>query len=75
MATEEEVKEIKRRHSDRLLQEPGVCGIGVEKDKEGNYVLAVHLDATHLDAGATIPDFIEGCPVRRIPSGPFTRRA
>jgi hypothetical protein len=73
VATEQEVKEIKRRHSARLLQEPGVCGIGVEKDKEGNYVLAVHLDATDSDAGATVPDFIEGCPVRRVRGGPFTR--
>jgi hypothetical protein len=75
MPSEEEVKQIKRRNSGRLLQEPGVCGIGVEKDKEGNFVLAAHLDATRSDAGATVPDFIEGCPVMRIRSGPFTKRA
>jgi hypothetical protein len=74
MASEEEVKEIKRRHAARLLREPGVCGVGVEKDKAGNFVLAVHVDGTRLDAGATVPDFIEGCPVKRIRSGPFTRR-
>jgi hypothetical protein len=43
VASEEEVKEIKRRHAARLLQEPGVCGIGVEKDKAGRYFTWVFL--------------------------------
>jgi hypothetical protein len=72
MVSEEEVKAIKRRHSARLLQEPGVCGVGVEKDQNGNFVLAVHLDTTQPDAGATVPASIEGCPVKRVRSGPFT---
>lgn len=74
MASEQEVKEIKRRVSAQLLREPGVCGVGVEQDKDGNFVLVVHIDATRLDAAASVPDFIEGCPVKRIASGPFTRR-
>ena len=61
MATEEEVRQIKRRHSARLLQQPGVCGVAVEKGEHGDFVLAIHLDATQPDAGATIPDAIEGC--------------
>ena len=74
MLSEEEVKAIKRRNSARLLGEPGVSGIGVEKNAEGEFVLAVHLDTTQPNAGATIPDFIEGCPVKRVRSGPFSRR-
>lgn len=74
MATEQEVKQVKSRYSARLLQQPGICGVGVDKDEQGNFVLAVHLDATRPDAGATIPDFIEGCPVRRVRSGPFVRQ-
>jgi len=72
--SEQEVREIKRRHSSRLLQQPGVCGVAVEKDERGDFVLTVHLDATQPNAGATIPDSIEGCPVRRVQSGPFTKR-
>jgi hypothetical protein len=75
MVSEEEVKAIKRRHSPRLLHEPGVCGIGVEKDQNGNFVITVHLDATQPDAGATVPDSIEGCPVKLVRSGPFTAEA
>jgi hypothetical protein len=73
MVTEEKVQEVKRRHSLRLLQQPGVCGVGVEKDGHGGFVLAVHLDGAQPGAGAAVPDSIEGCPVRRINSGPFVK--
>jgi hypothetical protein len=71
MPSEEEVTQIKRRHSARLLQEPGVCGVGVEKDGAGQFYLAVHLDGANPEAGGAIPDSIEGAPVKRIQSGPF----
>lgn len=53
VATEEELREVKRRHSMRLLQLPGVSGVGVEKDSAGNYVLVVHVDASNLRARRT----------------------
>ena len=34
MATEEEARAVKRRHSPQLLRQPGVCGVGVEKDEQ-----------------------------------------
>jgi len=74
MPSEREVVEIKRRHSAQLLQEPGVCGVGVEKDAAGNFYLAVHLDATNPHAGENVPDSIEGAPVKRIRSGPFVKQ-
>ncbi len=73
MATEQEVKQVKSRHSIGLMQQPGVCGVGVEKDGHGGFFLAVHLDSTQPDAGAAIPDTIEGCPVQRVLSGPFVK--
>ena len=74
MTSEQQVREIKRKHSGRLLQQPGVCGVGVEKGENGNFVLAIHLDATQPAAAAIIPDSIEGCPVKRVFSGPFTKQ-
>jgi hypothetical protein len=73
MASEDQLREIKRRHSARLLQLPGVCGVGIEKDTSGAYVLAVHLDATDPDAGKDVPKTIEGQPVKRVKSGPFAK--
>ena len=74
MKSQQQVREIKRRHSVRLLQQPGVCGVGVEKDEAGNFVLAVHLDAHQPKAVTTIPDAIEGCRVIRVLSGPFSKQ-
>ncbi|CAN5155708.1 MAG: hypothetical protein ACR2GW_14135 [Pyrinomonadaceae bacterium] len=73
MATEKEIREVKRRHSPQLLNRPGVCGVGVEKDKAGDYVLAVHLDTENEDALAALPEEIEGYPVKYIYSGPFRK--
>ena len=74
MASEQELREIKRKHSAWVLQQPGVCGFGIERDDTGNFVLAVHLDSTHPTAGATVPESIDGHPVKRIHSGPFTKQ-
>jgi hypothetical protein len=60
MLTEQEAHDAKRRHSAELLSKPGVSGVGVEKDEDGKFVIAVHLDAD-----------IEGFPVKFVSSGPF----
>lgn len=73
MATEREIRAVKRRHSPQLLNRPGVCGVGVEKDESGDYVLAVHLDTEDEDALAALPEKIEGYPVKYIQSGPFRK--
>jgi hypothetical protein len=73
MASEEELRQIKRRHSAHLLQLPGVCGVGIEKDESGNHVLAVHLDASEPNAGKDVPETIEGQAIKRVRSGPFTK--
>ena len=71
MLSEDEVRAIKRRHSARLLEQPGVSGVGVEKDEAGRFVLAVHVDASDPAAGEGLPGAIEGLPVRVVRSGPF----
>jgi hypothetical protein len=73
MASEDELRQIKRRHSARLLQLPGVSGVGIEKDESGDLVLTVHLDSRDPNAGKDVPDMIEGQPIKRVKSGPFTK--
>jgi hypothetical protein len=73
MKTEQEVREIKRRHSARLLGLPGVCGVGVEKDDNGAFVLALHLDSDAPEITAKLPTEIESCPVKWHRSGPFRK--
>ena len=55
MATEEEARAAKRRHSVLLLQQPGVSGVGVERDSEGSYFIAIYLDQTDPEAGKDVP--------------------
>ena len=44
MVTEKEAGDIKSRHSKELLSIPGVSGVGVEKNQDGAFVIAVYLD-------------------------------
>ena len=71
MKTEQEVRQIKRRHSAQLLALPGVCGVGVEKADNGEYVIALHLETTDPAISAALPTRIEDCPVKLLHSGPF----
>jgi hypothetical protein len=73
IATEKEIREVKSRHSARLLSQPGVSGVGIEKDETGEYVLAVHLDAGKSEASKELPAEIEGVPVKYVRSGPFEK--
>ena len=72
--TQEEASRIKRRHADQLMKIPGVVGVGVEKDDQGRFVLAVHFDARKEGGDPPIPDHIDNCPVKLIRSGPFRKR-
>ena len=73
MATEEEIRQLKRRHSPHLLSHPGVSGVGIEKDDTGGYALAVHLDTDAREALKGLPEEIEGHRVKYIHNGPFRK--
>ncbi len=73
MPSEEQVRKVKRRHASRLLRQAGVCGVGVEKDETGEFVLAVHLDTDDPEVRGRLPDQIEGHSVKYIKSGPFRK--
>ena len=73
IATQQEIRAVKQRHSARLLSQPGVSGVGIEKDDTGEYVLAVHLDADKPEEGKELPAEIEGVPVKYVRSGPFEK--
>ncbi len=71
MLTEEEARAVKSRHSADLLAKPGVSGVGVEKDEDGQFVIVLHLDADHPEVQQELPKEIEGCRVKLVRSGPF----
>ena len=69
--TEDEVRAIKQRHSPQLLQQPGVSGVGIQKDETGEFFIALHVDVNDPAVHARLPTSLEGAPVRLILSGPF----
>ena len=75
MSSEDEIRDVKRRHSAELLRVPGVCGVGVAKGSNGEFVIAVHLDADHPESVGQLPTEIEGFAVETVQSGPFRKQA
>ena len=73
MPSAEEVRELKRRHSADLLREPGVCGVGVEKDDAGEYVLTVYLEKDDPELRKRVLSTVEGQPIKFVHSGPFRK--
>lgn len=68
---DDDVHAVKRRHSERMLRRPGVCGFGVERDENGADVLVIHVEAGSTEVASSLPREIEGYPVRVVESGPF----
>ncbi|HXY24170.1 MAG TPA: hypothetical protein VEI73_05935 [Candidatus Acidoferrum sp.] len=73
MASEAELREVKRRHSAELLKLPGVCGVGVAKGKSGGLVIALHLNTDDPEIVSRLPKEIEGHAVEMVFSGPFKK--
>ena len=71
MATEDEIRELKRRHGADLLGRPGVSGVGVERDEALGFVLTLHLASDEPALRAGLPAQIEGHPIRYCAGGPY----
>jgi hypothetical protein len=71
MLSEQKANEIKDRYALHLLNQPGVSGVGVEKDEGGGYLIVVHLNSHDPKIRQNLPQELEGHPVKFIKSGPF----
>jgi hypothetical protein len=74
MATEEELRELKNRHSAFLLGLRSVVGVGVERDEQGEFALTVHLDADDPEDRKKLPAELEGHRVRYVLRGPYKKQ-
>lgn len=73
MATQSEIDKVKERHSERLMNMPGVVGVGVERDESGQFVLALHVETDDPHVLGGLPRQVEGYPVKIIGSGPYEK--
>ncbi len=65
------IQEVKAKHSDELMAQPGVVSVGIGKDAEGNPAIIVGLDRARPETEAEIPDSLEGYPVVTRVIGPI----
>lgn len=65
MATEQKLKELKRRYSLQLLNQEGISGVGIEKDESGDYVLAIHLNNSTPES-LDLPAELEKYPIKYV---------
>lgn len=75
MATFDEAQQVKRKHSPRLLKTPGVCGVDVQSDAQGQGLICIHLDAEKPAAKAELPTDLDGVPVKLLYTGPFEKQS
>jgi hypothetical protein len=73
LATKDEIRAVKKRHSAALLRRPGVCGVNVGVEPDGQAVLEVHLDSSAPEVRSSLPECIEGYPVKYLHTGPFRK--
>ena len=73
MNSEAGLRKLKQKHSATLLQTPGVCGVGIEQDADGKFVLAVHLAEDSAQVRAAVTRQLGEAPLKFIPSGPFQK--
>jgi hypothetical protein len=65
--TDDEIMQIKDRHSEELLKIPGVHGVGVGKDE----LLIIGEIQKYPELATTLPKELEGCPVKLVQGGPI----
>ncbi len=73
MASEQQARDAKNRHSMELLGMPGVCGVGVQKTDAGEFYIAVHLESDDPQLAASVPKQLDGVMVQTLASGPFKK--
>jgi len=73
MASEQEARDVKNRHSMELLRLPGVCGVGVQKAGDNDFYIAVHVESSDPKVIEQLPKQLEGLRVETIVSGPFKK--
>ena len=70
MASEEEIRRVKERHEMRLLEIPGVQGVGIGDDGPRT-AIKVYVDDPSPDVRERVPGDLEGVPVVIEHSGTF----
>ncbi len=68
------IQDVKARHETRLMAQPGVVAVGIGRDPDGNEAIVVSLDRDRPEVRQSVPQALEGYPVRVQVIGPVRAR-
>lgn len=68
-----DVEAVKRRHERRLLETPGVTGVGIGR-RDGQDCIRIYVADDSPKVLSAIPTSVEDVPVEVVVSGPFKAR-
>ncbi len=75
MAGKDEATRLKRRHGRRLLQLPGVVGVGVARGRGAeDYVLVVSVEEDDPSTRGAVKQTVGDEPVRIVKTGKFKKQ-
>lgn len=64
------VEEVKKRHEARLMNTPGVVGVGIGRSGDRT-VIRVYVERDTPKVRKALPEALEDVPVEIVVSGPF----
>jgi len=64
------IQQVKAKHETRLMAMPGVVSVGIGRNADGQPVIVVGLDRERPETRTTVPQELEGHPVRIEVIGP-----
>jgi hypothetical protein len=73
MVSKEKATEVKDKHSSEVLSRPGVWGIGVEKQPNGEWFIKISVDQQGWKHRGHFSKELEGVPVVVANTGSFQK--
>ena len=58
------IQEVKAKHTERLMRQPGVQSVGIGRGPGGNPVIIIGVDRQQAETAASLPASLEGYAVR-----------
>jgi len=74
MSTLDNLQAIKNKHSSTILKIPGVVGLDIDLDDPQRPAFIAYLDTQDPRASSSLPDELDGVPVRTMYLGPVEKQ-
>jgi len=69
--TPESIDQVKRKHEPRIMQIPGVTGVGIGEDSKGVAAIKIYVERMTAELRKQLPKNLDGYPVVAEATGEF----